>query len=339
MQQKPWSFSHELAVNQTIKRKRSNTMSTRVSNEPEDIQGINTTLPLSRILIHEEENLRRVNLKAIPALAKNIAKIGLLQNLVVSEIPAEQLNGGETTHILRAGYRRAAALESLGSDRGRAPSLDAVPVLVIPMDVDPMSVNMSENAQREDVNYIDLAKGIKRRMDAGAKVADIAADLGKTVPYVHQVLPMIDPEKIRPNIQKAIAEGKFTFRVARVLPSMNEAEQDKLMADVEASGKGGSTDVVESAVRSKKKKTGKGRKAKTDKAEGSAAISTKKAILLIEETEGELLAASRAEEVTDEDKAAYKEAIGVLRVFGKFLSGKIGAPALGKQLTKKMAEE
>lgn len=309
-----------------------------VSNEPEDmglgLGGIVTSLPVSQIQVLAEENLRRVDPKFIPKLAKNIQKNGLLQSIVVRPL-VEPLNG--FTHQLDAGYQRMAAIVSLGWDE--------VPVKVVDAETTAMSVNMSENGIRKEVNYIETAQGVKRRMDAGDKVADIADDLGKSVPYIHQILPMIDPEKVRPHVQKAIAEGKFTFRVARALPGMTEEEQDALIAEVEAAGKGGSTDVVESAVRRKKKKTGQGRKgrggkaAKEDVVSGKATISTKKALILIDEAAGSLKEAAKVEGALESDVAAAKDAVGILNVFKRFLTGGIGVQALGKQLTKRMAEE
>lgn len=302
-------------------------MATRVSNEVEE--GVTTSLPISQIQVNAEENLRRVDKEFVSKrLIPSIQKNGLFQNVVVRTLP-EPVNG--FTHRLDAGYQRMAAITELG--------WTDVPVTVIAENTSSMSVNMSENAIRKDTNYIELAEGIKRRVDAGDKPAEIAQDLGKTLAYVHQVLPLIDPAKMRPSVQKAVADGKFTFRVARALPGMSEEEQDQLIANVEAAGEGGSTDIVESAVRTKKKKSGKGRKGRTkdtEKAQGAAAISTKKALLLIGEVEGELMEAAKVEGA---DKDSIKDAVTVLRVFEKFLSGKIGPQAMGKQLTKKMAQE
>lgn len=307
-------------------------MNRSVSNEPEDMGvGVINSLPVSKIQVLAEENLRRVDPKFIPKLAKNIKKNGLLQSVVVRPL-VEPVNG--FTHQLDAGYQRMAAIVSLGWDE--------VPVKIVDAETTAMSVNMSENGVRKDVNYVETAQGVKRRMDAGDKVADIADDLGKSVPYIHQILPMLG---LRKTIQTAIAENKFTFRVARALPGMTEEEQDQLLADVEAAGKGNSTDVVESAVRRKKKKTGQGRKgrggkaAKEDVVSGAATISTKKALILIDEAAGTLKEAAKAEGVTMEDSTAAKEAMGILSVFKKFLTGGIGVQALGKQLTKRMAEE
>jgi len=311
-----------------------------VSNEPEDVSSLSVigTLALGQILVNEGENQRRYDPKRIPQFAENIKKNGLLQGLIVSELGPEEVSANGFTHKLRAGYRRYAALSSMGKkDRGLAPNADSVPVMIIPMSMDPKSVNMSENGQREEMSYIDKAKAAKARMDDGVKAGEVAADLGISSALLYQILPMIDPEKVRPHIQKAIHEGKFTLRTARALTLMSEDEQDQLMTDLEKAGKGGATAATKAAVGKRKKKGKMGRPKKGDDSGGG--ISAKKAILQIEETEGELMAAARAEDVTDEKKAAYKDAIYVLRAFGKFLSGAIGAQALGKRLTTKMTEE
>jgi len=322
-------------------------VSKRVSNEIEDMApGVVVILAMAQIKVDEAENLRRYDPKKIATLQANIKKNGLLQPLIVSEIPEEEQNGAGYTHRLRAAYRRREAIATIEGDRGRAPELDSIPVMVIPADVDPMSVNMSENTQREEMDFIARAAASQIRIDAGIAagkgsradmVKEIAEDMGKSTGYVTQLLAMLS---LRPAIQKRIVDGDLPFRVARSIPGMEEKEQDLFLERYDEAVKGGmsASDAAEVATgkAKRKRKGGQGRKKKADKAEGSAAISSKKAILLLEETEGELLAASRAEGV---EPAAYKEAIAIIRVFGKFLAGKMGAQALGKQLTKRMTEE
>ncbi len=304
-------------------------MATRVSNETAGTNPV-MQMALSQILVNEQENMRRVDPKGIPGLAKSIEKYGLLQPLVVKPL-VESQNG--FTHRLDAGYRRMAAIRSL--------DWDEVMVTVLGEDADDMGVNMTENGQREDPDYISLSKAIRKRIEGGAKIAEIAADLNKTVAYVHYLIPLSDPEKMRPVIQKAVADGKFTFRLARLLPSLTPEEQDAHLAAAEESGSTkGQTQAAEAThkKRKAKNKEKRGRKAKGDSSEGGG-ISAKKAVLLMEEVEGELKLAAKAEDVDETTKAAIKDAVWTLQVFGKFLSGAIGAQALGKKLTNKMAQE
>lgn len=329
-------------------------MSRRVSNEPEEMVtgGVVTTLALDRIKVNEEENLRRYDPKKIKGLAASIVKNGLLQNLIVSEIPEAELNGGGFTHQLRAAYRRQAALRLIEdlpfNERGRAPSLETVPVVVIPADMDPASVNMTENGQREEVDYISKANGAAKRIAEGVAAGrpktevlkDVAEDLGTTPGVVHVYLSML---ALRPEIQKRAAAGEIPYRLLRVLPDLNEEQQDAALVDLENVSKGLSTveQVADKAAKGKvkKNKKGQGRKKKQDSAEGPAAISSKKALLLMDEAAVEIDALAKADNVTAEQKAACKNAKSLLKVFAKVLAGSLGAQALGRQLIKRMEEE
>lgn len=330
-------------------------MSRRVSNEPEDVQSGNvvTTLALAQIKVNEVENLRRADPKKIDGLANSIRKNGLLQGLIVSEIPPDQLNGEGYSHQLRAAYRRYNALsqiEASGGDRGKAPDLNAIPVTVIPMDADPLSVNMTENGQREEVNYIDRATGAMKRLTEGLAsgrgkselLKEIAEDMGTSVGIVHILLSL---PSLRPAIQKRAANGDIPFKLLRVLPDLTEEQQDAALLDLENVGKGTATvtEVAERATKGKvrKNKKGQGRKKKADKgdSDGPTILSGKKALLVVEEAVAEIDSLVKAENVTVEQVAACREAKGILKVFAKVLNGGTGGQALGRQLTKKMIEE
>jgi ParB-like chromosome segregation protein Spo0J len=244
-----------------------------------------------------------------------------------------------------------AALKSIEleyADTGRAPNSSAVPVVVIPPDMDPASVNMTENGQREEVDYISKANGAATRINAGMAagrskaevVKDVAEDMNTTPGVVHVYLSMLT---LRPEIQKRAAAGEIPYRLLRVLPDLTEEQQDAALVDLENVSKGLSTveQVADKAAKGKvkKNKKGQGRKKRQDSAEGPAAISSKKALLLMDEAAAEIDALAKADNVTAEQKAACKDAKSLLKVFAKVLAGSMGAQALGRQLIKRMEEE
>ncbi len=109
-------------------------MSTRVSNEAESNQGVVTTIPLSQIQVNAEENMRRVDPKKTPTLAKSIQEVGLLQPVIVRPL-VEPVNG--FSYRLDAGYRRMAAMVSL--------DWSEIPAMVVNSDSSSKKINMVEN--------------------------------------------------------------------------------------------------------------------------------------------------------------------------------------------------
>lgn len=104
----------------------------------------------SEILVPEDQNVRS-DLPRIRDLAESISARGLLQPLVVT-------NGGKGKHpyTLVAGFRRAAALASLGW------AAEEVPVIVREYEAGDVVArfvdNIRENQDRADVSSLDLAE-------------------------------------------------------------------------------------------------------------------------------------------------------------------------------------
>ncbi|MDI7776584.1 ParB/RepB/Spo0J family partition protein [Asticcacaulis sp. EMRT-3] len=64
-----------------------------------------------------------------------------------------------------------------------------------------------ENEQRENLKPIELALFIQRKLDAGAKKADIARRLGKPAPVITEHLALID---LPPSLERAYRDGRLS---------------------------------------------------------------------------------------------------------------------------------
>ena len=128
-------------------------------------------VPLSQLLPRRSKrNARKTPRLSIPELAASIARIGLLQNLVVI-LSAD----GERYEVV-AGDRRLTALKLLAKKRRIAADFE-VPCLLVP-DASARTVSLAENLLREQMHPADQFEAFAALVKEGRPVEDIAADFG-----------------------------------------------------------------------------------------------------------------------------------------------------------------
>ena len=115
---------------------------------------------------------------ALAELADSIAKHGVIQPLLVRPMP-------DGSYQLVAGERRWRASRMAG--------LTEVPVVIKELsDDEAMALALIENLQREDLNAIEEAQGIKALMDTLSLTQDEAAErVGKSRPAVANALRLL----------------------------------------------------------------------------------------------------------------------------------------------------
>lgn len=123
-------------------------------------------IPLSQIVADPSNNARSF-LPGIPELAKDIETNGLLQPLVVTAPDEDAL---DARYVLRAGFRRFAALQTLG--------ITEVDVTV--SDKPGKIINLVENWAREDISVYDFATAIMKLNDEGMTAQKIGKHLQGT---------------------------------------------------------------------------------------------------------------------------------------------------------------
>lgn len=146
---------------------------------------------------------------ALAELADSIAKHGVIQPLLVRPMP-------DGSYQLVAGERRWRASRMAG--------LSEVPVVIKELsDDEAMALALIENLQREDLNAIEEAQGIKALMDTLSLTQDEAAErVGKSRPAVANALRLL---KLPDSVIALVSDGKLSPGHARALLGFKD-EQD-----------------------------------------------------------------------------------------------------------------
>ncbi|EMF62008.1 ParB/RepB/Spo0J family partition protein [Stenotrophomonas maltophilia] len=128
-------------------------------------------ITLSQLLPRRSKrNVRTTPRQSIPELAASIARVGLLQNLIVI-LSAD----GEQYEVV-AGDRRLTALKLLAKKKRIAADCE-VPCLLV-ADASARTVSLAENVQRENMHPADQFAAFAALVKEGRPIEDIAADFG-----------------------------------------------------------------------------------------------------------------------------------------------------------------
>ncbi|MDO4484646.1 MAG: ParB/RepB/Spo0J family partition protein [Clostridia bacterium] len=152
--------------------------------------------------------------ETIQQLSDSIRDQGVLQPLLVTPTA-----GGR--YMIVAGERRWRA--------SRLAGLETVPCIVRDMDViQQMEVALIENLQREDLNAIDTAVGIRSLMrQCGYTQEAVAQRLGKSRPAVANLLRLLTlPEQV----QELLSSGQLSSGHGRVLAGLDNKELQLALA-------------------------------------------------------------------------------------------------------------
>lgn len=170
--------------------------------------------------------------KALSELAESIAKHGVIQPLLVRPL-------SDGSYQLVAGERRWRA--------SRLAGLTEVPVVIKELsDSEAMEIALVENLQREDLNPIEEAQGLKLLIDTyGLTQEECASRVGKSRPAIANALRLLAlPEAVL----ELIKNGKLSSGHARALLSLTDEKKITGLAN-EIILKGLSVRETERAVR------------------------------------------------------------------------------------------
>lgn len=154
----------------------------------------------------------RMDKVALEELAQSIKDRGIVQPILVREIATGKFE-------IVAGERRWRAAQIAG--------LATVPALVrdIP-DEQALGIGLIENIQREDLNAIEEATGIKRLIDEFKLTHETAAQaVGRSRTAVSNLLRLLDLSK---PVQEMLMDGKLDMGHARALLALSKAKQVEL---------------------------------------------------------------------------------------------------------------
>ncbi|MFC3624631.1 ParB/RepB/Spo0J family partition protein [Vogesella amnigena] len=179
-----------------------------------------TTLPLNRIRPGKYQPRSFIADAALQELAASIRAQGVIQPVVVREV-------GLGDYELIAGERRWRASQLAG--------LQEIPAVVRSVADDAaLAMALIENIQREDLDPIEEARGIKRLIDEFALTHEAAAEaLGRSRSAVSNLLRLL---ALPQPLQDMLHQGQLEMGHARALLPLPVIEQVALAQEIVAAG-------------------------------------------------------------------------------------------------------
>ena len=177
----------------------------------EEVQDAVRMLPIRLIDPNRDQPRRSFDEDALRELAASIEAVGVIQPIIVAE-------SGERYSII-AGERRYRASRMAG--------LDEIPAIVRNWDEQRrLEAALIENLQRDDLNPIEEALGVKRLMEESSLTQEkVAERLGKSRPAVANLLRLLTLEE---SVQQLLIEGKLSAGHARALVTVDKKRQVQL---------------------------------------------------------------------------------------------------------------
>ncbi len=184
----------------------------------------------------KEQPRREFDEEALKALAGSIKEHGVLQRIVVTRV-------GEK-YVIVAGERRWRAAKMAG--------LEKIPAIIRTLDSqNRLELSVIENAQREDLNAIELATAYaKLQSQFNLTIAEIAARVGKAESSIVGTMRLL---ALPDDVKKLMVKEKLTEGVMRPLVSAEESVMREALPKIVSEG--WSARQVERFIASKKKKS------------------------------------------------------------------------------------
>lgn len=164
-------------------------MTTTAHPTPRPPRGL-TQIPTG--MLHPSPNNPREHITDIDALATSMREHGLIQPIVVQQVP------GQAGFQILAGHRRHAAAVKLGW-----PTVPAI----VRRDMRPdeeLTLMLVENGQRAGLDPIEEARAIKRLVTGGMRKDQVAAKIGRSLSHVDMRLSLL---RLTPEEQEEIRAG------------------------------------------------------------------------------------------------------------------------------------
>lgn len=167
------------------------------------------TLPVNQLQPGKYQPRTHMDQASLESLANSIREQGIMQPIIVREVSANR-------YEIIAGERRWRASQLAG--------LTEVPVIVreIP-DEAALAMALIENIQRENLNPIEEANGIKRLIDEFAMTHELAAKaVGRSRSAVTNLLRL---QQLHTVVQEMLMQSKLDMGHARALLGLEGAKQ------------------------------------------------------------------------------------------------------------------
>ena len=183
-----------------------------LSNEGDNLSSKKETasvIPISNLIPGKFQPRKSFNQDSLKELAESIKAQGIIQPILVRMLSSDQ-------YEIIAGERRWQA--------AKIAKLDEVPVVVKDIsDSTALAMALIENIQREDLNVIEEARGIKRLIDEFNITHEAAAEaVGKSRAAVSNTLRLLS---LCEHAQNALESNKIEMGHARAILSLSSVEQ------------------------------------------------------------------------------------------------------------------
>ena len=174
-----------------------------------DVEKIN----IDKIYTNPNQPRKNFDKESLNELAESIRIHGLIQPIVVNEMP--------DGYMIIAGERRYRACKICGLKE-----IDAVVKNYTNKQI--AEIAIIENLQREDLNPIEMSKGIKKLMDEyGLTQEKVAERLGKSRSAIANSLRILT---LYPEVIDLIEKGKISFGHAKILASVTDYATQLILA-------------------------------------------------------------------------------------------------------------
>ena len=176
-------------------------------------------LAISDVIPDPEQPRREFSSEAINALAASIKEHGVLQPIVVTKEDGK--------YKIVAGERRWRACQVAG--------LTKIPAIVRTLDSqNRLELSIIENAQREDLNPIELATAYaKLRSQFNLSIKEISAKVGKSEASIQSTMRLLNlPDEVK----KTMVKEKLSEGVMRPLVAADPATIQKVLPRIIAEG-------------------------------------------------------------------------------------------------------
>ena len=185
---------------------------------PKEMNGIAVQqIPLHEIQANRYQPRHEFDESALDELKESIVQHGVLQPILVRQLPAGK------GYELVAGERRFRA--------SRLAGLETVPALVRPLsDAASTEISLIENLQREDLNAIEEANAYRNLLqNFGLTQEALAERVGRSRSHITNMMRLL---KLDVHVQEYLANGSLSMGQARPLVVLTDAALQREAADI-----------------------------------------------------------------------------------------------------------
>ena len=170
-------------------------------------------IDINKIYTNPNQPRKTFDKESLNELAESIKLHGLIQPIVVNQMP--------DGYMIIAGERRYRASKICGLKE-----IDAIVKNYTNKQI--AEISIIENLQREDLNPVEVAKGIKKLMDEyGLTQEKVAERLGKSRSAIANSLRILS---LYPEVLELVEKGKVSFGHAKILVAVTDYALQLMLA-------------------------------------------------------------------------------------------------------------